>query len=210
MLDKIKDKQVAVISAPNFQSAKIRLTGMAPYVMNRMSSENRQKIIEKQQSGARSKKGEKRAPKDFDKIYRGTMHVSQDGWNGIPASSIRAAMVAACSIVGFHMTMAKKCLFVEADGFDQEDGQPLIKIVGKPIRRDMAVKLADGSTDIIPRAFFDKWHADVTITWDADIFSASDVLNVLARAGKQIGIGAGRPFSKNSCGMGWGIWRIES
>ena len=63
-------------------------------------------------------------------------------------------MVSACRTVGFAMTRAKLCLFVEHDGYDKEDGQPLIKLVGKPIRKDMPVKLADGSTDIIARPFF--------------------------------------------------------
>ena len=41
--------------------------------MNRMSSANREKMIAKQMSGERSKKGQKRDPKDFDAVYRGAM-----------------------------------------------------------------------------------------------------------------------------------------
>jgi len=33
--------------------------------------------------------------------------------------------------------------------------------------------------------------------------------NLLARAGLQVGIGEGRPDSKNSAGMGWGLFQIE-
>lgn len=215
MLDKTKTTETkssahVLISAPNFQTAKIKIVGTAPYVMNKMSSENRRKMIEKQEAGHQSKKGQKRAPKDFDAVYKGAMHTSESGWHGIPASSLRAAMISACSIVGFHMTKGKKCVFVEADGLDSDDGQPLVKIVGKPRRRDMAVKLADGSTDIIARPFFDEWSATVTVTWDGDMFSATDVVNLLSRAGRQVGIGAGRPDSKQSTGMGWGTFRVEN
>jgi hypothetical protein len=214
MLDKTAPKTTpatqVVISPPNFQSAKIRIVGTAPYVMNKMSSANRLAMMAKQESGEQSKKGQKRKPKDFDAVYKGAMHISQEGWHGIPASSFRAAMISACRVSGFQMTKAKLCIFVEADGIDEDDGQPLIKIHGKPKRRDMAVKLADGSTDIIARPFFDQWHADVTFTWDADMFSASDVINLLARAGRQVGIGSGRPDSKTSTGMGWGVFRVES
>lgn len=215
MLDKTKAKTESpatsiTIAPPNFQSAKIRIVGDAPYVMNKMSSANRRKMMEKQESGERSKKGQKREPKDFNAVYEGAMHISTKGWHGIPASSLRSAMISACRISGFHMTKAKLCIFVEADGIDADDGQPLIKIIGNPTRKDMAVKLADGSTDIIARPFFFDWSADVTVTWDGDIFSASDVVNLLSRAGRQCGIGAGRPDSKSSTGMGWGVFHVES
>jgi hypothetical protein len=199
-----------VISPPNFTSAKVKIAGTAPYVSNKFSSENRKAIIEKQEAGSRSRKGRGvLAPKDFDQVYRSAMHVSTDGWLGIPASSIRAAMVEACSIVGFHMTKGKKALFVEADGIDADDGTPLIEIIGEPTRRDVPVKLADGSTTMLARPFFDEWSAEVVITWDADMFGSSDIVNLLARAGRQVGIGAGRPASKNSVGCGWGTFKVE-
>lgn len=198
-----------VISEPNFQSAIVRIKGASAYVMNKMSSANRLAMMTKQESGERSKKGAKRAPKDFDAVYKGAMHVSTEGWLGIPASSLRSAMISACRVVGFQMTKAKLCVFVESDGTDADDGQPLIKIIGKPVRKDMAVKLADGSTDIIARPFFLDWAADVRLTWDADMFSESDVFNLLARVGLQVGIGAGRHDSKSSTGMGWGCFKVE-
>lgn len=197
-----------IITAPNFQDATVKIIGVSPYVMNKMSSENRRKMMEKQESGERSRKGEKRKPKDFDAVYRGAMHISEDGWYGIPGSAFRAALISACRVSGFQMSRAKLSVFVEHDGIDRDDGTPLVKIIGTPVRRDMAVKLANGSTDIIARPFFPEWSADVHLSWDGDQFSASDVLNLLARVGKQVGIGAGRNDSKNSTGMGWGSFRV--
>lgn len=208
MLDK-SNAETVVIPPPNFKETVVEIVGSAPYCMNKMSSANRQKIIEKQQKGDQSKKGQKRLPKDFDKIYKGTMHVSTDGWHGIPAAAFRNGLVSACRVVGFQMTRAKLSVFCIGDGIDEEDGQPLVKLTGKPTRRDMAVKLADGSTDIIPRAFFDKWSAKVHLRWDADQFSTADVMHLLERMGVQVGVGAGRPDSKNSCGMGWGTFTIK-
>lgn len=216
MLDKTKgksgdEKQILVITPPNFQTAKVRLIGVSPLVMNKMSSANRQKMMAKQESGSRSNKGTKREPKDFDAVYKGAMHISEEGWYGIPASALRAGMISACRLVGFRMTVAKLSVFVEADGFDVDDSQPLVKLTkGKPVRRDLAVKLADGSTDILSRPFFMPWAAEPTLKWDGDQFSAQDVVNLLARVGQQVGVGAGRPDSKNSTGMGWGTFSIET
>jgi hypothetical protein len=202
-------KKSVVISAPKFQDALIHIVGTAPYCMNKMSSDNRKKIMDKQMQGGRSKKGGMRDPKDFDKIYKGTIHVMEDGSYGIPAAGFRQGMISACRTVGFQMTRAKQCVFVVHDGVDKDDGMPLVRINGTPKRRDMAVKLADGSTDILPRAFFDSWTADVHLRWDADQFSDEDVMNLLMRMGVQVGIGAGRPDSRNSAGMGWGTFAIQ-
>ena len=206
----LKPEQIT-ITPPNFQSAQVRIVGRSPLVMNKMSSINRQKMMKKQESGSRSTKGTIRQPKDFDAVYRGAMHVSTEGWYGIPASALRAGMISACRLVGFKMTIAKMTLFVKADGYDAEDGQPLIRLtVGKPVRRDMPVKLADGSTDILARPFFEKWAAEPVLEWDADQFSAAEVVNLLSRVGLQVGVGAGRADSKNSTGMGWGSFIVET
>jgi hypothetical protein len=203
-------RQSVTIAPPNFKEATFRIIGTAPYCMNKMSSENRKKMMDKQMEGSRSKKGTLRTPKDFDAIYRGSMHISTQGWHGIPAAGIRAALISACRVVGFAMTRAKLSLFVIHDGLDQEDGQPLVRIKGKPVRRDHTVKLADGSSDIIARAFFDDWEVSLHLEWDGDQFSATDVANLLARVGKQVGLGAGRHDSKSSSGMGWGTFRVAS
>jgi hypothetical protein len=213
MLDKTKrsdEPTILTISPPNFQSAKVKIIGLAPLVMNKMSSENRRKMMDAQMKGSQTKKGTKRDPKDFDAVYKGAMHIAEKGWHGFPASALRTAMVDACRLVGFKMTIAKLSVFIEADGFDADDGQPLVKLIGKPVRKDMAVKLANGSTDILSRPFFFPWEAEPTLRWDADQFSAADVINLLARVGGQVGIGAGRPNSKNSTGMGWGIFSVQS
>jgi hypothetical protein len=213
MLDKTKPNETTLltISAPNFQSAKVRIVGVTPLVMNKMSSANRQKMMDAMMAGSQTRKGKKREPKDFDAVYKGAMHISEEGWHGIPASALRAAMVDACRLVGFKMTIAKLSVFVEADGIDADDGQPLVRLtVGEPVRKDMAVKLANGSTDILARPFFNPWAAEPTLTWDGDQFSSLDVINLLSRVGMQVGIGAGRPNSKSSTGMGWGTFKVES
>lgn len=211
MLDRTKKSDgptVLAITAPNFQSAKVKLIGVSPLVM---SSANRQKMMDDMAKGSQTKKGTKRPPKDFDSVFRGAMHISEEGWHGLPASALRTAMVDSCRLVGFKMTIAKLSVFVEAEGYDADDGTPLVRLTkGEPVRRDLAVKLANGSTDILARPFYFPWEAEPTLTWDADQFSAIDTINLLARVGLQVGIGAGRPNSKNSTGMGWGTFRVES
>lgn len=199
--------EVAVISRPNFQSAVFHIKGTA-LVMNKFSSTNRHAMMEKQQQGSQSRKGKQRKAKDFNAVYEGAMHKMADGRYGFAAPGLRNALISACRLVGFKMTIAKLSIFVEADGLDEDDGTPLVAIAGAPVRKDMAVRLADGSTDIIARPFFEEWSADVRLKWDADQFSSQDVANLLMRAGTQVGIGAGRHDSKSSTGMGWGTFEV--
>src|SRR6185295_18232840 len=111
--------------------------------------------------------------------------------------------------VGFKMTLAKLSLFIEADGLDIKDGTPLVRLVGEPEQSIMAVRNASGVADLRCRPLWREWSAVVRIRFDEDQFSATDVVNLLNRVGQQVGIGEGRPDSRESCGLGYGLFRLE-
>lgn len=206
----ISQKRDVVIQAPKFEIATVRIRGTAPYVQHAFSQKAIETMVERQALGSQANKGRKRDPKDFKSAYEGAMHKSRQGWCGIPAPAFRNAMISACRTVGFKMTLAKLSLFVEADGFDAKDGSPLVKITkGSPHEHFASARNDNGSTDIRCRPMWDEgWEANVRIRWDAEQFSASDVMNLLSRVGMQVGIGEGRPDSRNSCGLGWGLFEI--
>jgi len=204
-----KEERTIVIEAPKFEIAAIRIRGLAPYVQHKFSAKARAQMIEKQRAGDQAKKGRKRAPKNFEQTYKDAMHVSREGWHGIPAPAFRNACISACRIVGFKMTHAKLSVFIEADGFDADDGTPLVKInKGKPRVHESSVRNESGVADIRWRPMWEEWEAIVRVRYDADQFSATDVYNLIARAGMQVGVGEGRPDSSNSNGQGWGMFEV--
>lgn len=202
------DKTVT-ISAPNFQTAVFTIVGTAPYVQNKFSEKARQKMRAAQEAGEKRKKGAAREAKDFQECYEGALHVSTDGWYGIPAPGFRAAMISACRACGFQMTRAKLSVFVEADGHDATDGTPLVKITkGEPRPVEHLVR-QNMTTDIRVRPMWSPgWQAVVRVRFDADQFALDDVANLLLRAGVQVGVGEGRPDSRASAGMGWGTFAL--
>jgi hypothetical protein len=204
-----KDDDV-VIKAPNLQTAKVLIRGTSPIVTNAFPQKARNAIMETQMAGSQSRKGKKRDPKNFDEVYEGACHYSRQGWLGFSASAIRAASISACRLVGFKMTLAKLSIFVVADGFDRVDGTPLVKITkGKPIKHYMHARPELGGIDIRVRPQWEEgWEAVLTMRWDADQFSANDVINLLMRVGQQIGVGEGRYDSKKSAGLGWGCFEV--
>lgn len=204
--------QHLVIPAPNFQTAIFTIVGDAPYVQNKFSSKAMAMMKEAQQAGSAGRNKRKREGKDFDEAYRGAMHLASEGWHGIPAPSFRNAMISACRTVGFKMTLAKLSLFILPDGFDGSDGTPLVKITeGEPREHEGLVRLATGVADIRIRPMWSPgWKADVRVRFDGDQFTATDVAHLMQRVGMQVGVGEGRPDSKNSAGMGWGTFVLTS
>ena len=198
------------ITPPRMATATVKIVGTAPYLQNKFSSENRDKMLETQKAGSAAKRTRKaKAPKDFEKVYRGSMHIAQDGWHGIPCTALRNAMIDACRLTEMDMVRAKMCIFIIAQGLDVENLEPLIKIDGKPRMLIDRVKIGIASTDLAARAVFEKWSSTFEIQWDDDVFKAQDVVNLLARAGWQVGIGAGRPLSKTSGGTGKGTFKVD-
>jgi len=201
------------IKPPKIGHATFKIEGTAPYVCNKFSEEMKRAMRDKQVAGGVSQsKHKKRDPKDFAKRAKDSMHVSSKGWPGFPASSVRAALISACRLVNFKMTLAKLSVSVEADGFSKDDGTPLIKFTkGKPHHVEHYVRLANDAPDICARMMFDAgWQAQLKIAFDEDQFTLTDIANLLSRVGLQVGIGAGRPDSTNSAGMGWGTFRIKN
>ena len=200
--------QTAVqIKPANIQQAVFKIKGTAPYVQARFSAKAMQAMKEKMLAGSTAKGKKVREARNFDEDFEQAKHVSEQGWVGIPASSFRQAIISACRLVGFRMTLAKLSVFVAADGFDRVDGIPLIKLqAGEPERTEMAVRNATGVADIRVRPMWREWAADVTVSYDADQFTLQDVTNLMQRVGMQVGIGEGRPDSRDSAGLGWGTF----
>jgi len=205
-------KRDVLISAPRFQEARFTARGTAPYVSNNFGAEARAQMKAVQEAGdaEKKKRTKNRKPKDFQKGFRESLHESTEGWYGIPAAAFRKAMISACRVAGFVMTKAKLTVFVEADGFDKVDGAPLVKFSkGKPHYVEHYVRNDNGGADIRPRGMWDAgWEAVVRVRYDADQFSLVDVANLMMRVGMQVGIGAGRPDSTSSAGMGWGLFEV--
>jgi len=205
-----KDEGIAVVHPANIVRAIVRINGTAPFVQHRFWK--KAEMMEGMATAKADKKTKnQRQIRDYDAEFLAAQHRSTDGWPGIPCPAFRSAMIGACRTVGLVMTTSKMAVFVIADGFDVEDGTPLVRIIGgEPERLDAAVRNANGSVDIRVRPMWRAWSADVTIEFDADMISPESVINLLDRAGRQVGVGEGRPFSKNSVGQGWGTFAVDT
>ena len=205
------NRESVSIPAPRFDIVAIQIKGTAPLVLNRFSQKAAEKIRADQAAGSTGKSKKTRAPKDFDALYEGAMYKAEEGWHGFHAASIRNAMISACRTVDFKMTLAKLSVFVEADGFDALDSTPLVRIrSGRPEQYFAHARNANGNFDQRIRPMWKTWSAILRIRFDADRFTRADVVNLISRVGQQVGIGEGRPDSKNSAGLGFGLFEITN
>ena len=208
---KAAQSETVMITPPNFKEATIRIIGTAPLVLNRFST--RAEVEEGMEGGDKAKKARKgqRPAKDFSAEFEGARHKSADGWDGINASGFRNALIRAGQTVGVEMTRGKMAVFIVADGIDAADGVPLVKIdSAAPEEFRAAVRNKNGSMDIRARPMWRKWACDLKVRYDADLISSESIINLVARAGEQVGVGAGRPFSSMSSGQGWGTFRVDA
>ena len=197
------------IPAPNFRIAELTIRGTAPFVMHKFSQKAREQIIATQKAGSQARGKKAREPKDFDAVFEGAKHLTPEGWIGIPAGAFRNAMISACRTVGYKMTHAKLAAFVLADGYDVDDQTPLVRIYGEPHKHVTYARNDNGSVDIRVRPMWNEWHVALRVRYDSDMFSSRDIINLMMRVGAQVGIGEGRPDSKDSAGMGWGLFTID-
>lgn len=199
------------IPKPDIQTITVPIRGVSPYMQARFSAKTMQAMKAKMEAGSTARSKRTKEARNFEQDFREAMHISTYGWHGIPAAAFRNACIDVCRMVGFKMTHAKMSIFVNAHGFDKIDGTPLVRLIAdEPEMTEMAVRNATGVVDIRVRPMWREWAAEVPLSFDRGQFTDEDVINLLARAGLQVGIGEGRPYSKGSNGLGYGLFEIKT
>ena len=202
----LSTQENCVISPPKFATTDFYVEGIAPLVIERFSK--KAELMAKMAEGKSAGNRKVRDARDYEKEAEAARYRSGDGWEGMNAAAFRCAMISACRLVGFKMTLAKLSTFIEADGYDEQDGIPLVRVYGESKTYTAHTRNATGVIDIRSRPMYREWACKLRIRYDMDQFKTVDVLNLVSRCGLQVGIGAGRPDSKSSAGCGFGLFQV--
>lgn len=171
----------------NFAVAIFEIVGTAPYVSNAFRYD------------------EATCRKRDDDGFRASMYENPEGWYGISTTAFKAAMVHACEHFDIKKTLAKQFFFVMHDGLDDAGFVQLVRFThGKPERFETVC----GKIHVVRGRWAPGWRAVLRVKYDADQLTLSTIRRILARAGTSVGVGAGRPQSPMSVGMGWGTFEI--
>ena len=80
--------------------------------------------------------------------------------------------------------MARQCFHIVGE---------FVEIIGQPSMREDMVRVGMGTADIRHRAEFETWNAVLTVQFNANVLSASQVVSLIEAGGFGVGIGDWRP-----------------
>lgn len=197
---------------------KVPIQGISPLVVHSWDEKAKRMMRDKQLKRATAAKDAKDPYTDFV----ASKYTSDEGWEGVPSVSFKAAMVDACRAVsGLAMTVAKRMFFVIPDGKRTTvieelifEGSPVVqtmdltRIKGKPMMREDMVRLETGVADLRYRAAYMEWEAVVTVEVNTNKISVVQAVNLLENAGYSEGICEWRPGSPKSNTGTWGRFEV--
>lgn len=213
---KAREQEKIKIQPPNFMALNVKLHGTAPLVIHRFDEKARAALrptmkVRADERKARLNRTDETNVKEAEDIFNRARYRSAEGWDGISAGAFRNAFVDACRLTGLQMTRARMAFFIHHDGLDARDSTPLLRIYGSPEMYESVGRTSGMNQGPVLqfRPMYNPWSVDLRMQFDADLLDQDSVMNLIFRAGLQIGVGEGRPFSKKSNGLGFGLFAPE-
>lgn len=180
---------------------KLRVVGISPLVTKPLSEKTRESIAKKQEGIIQPKKGARKPEEE----YEASRYVDSEGRDCFPARNFKKALVSAYDgTEGITRMSVTKYVYVLGDLL--------------PLKYKRRVKRMDwgrnnqrgipGTGPAVPiyRMEYQDWSVDLTIEYDANQFSADEIVGLLRLAGRYGGIGEMRP---QKTGLDFGRFDIE-
>lgn len=188
----------ATLSLPalNVQSLILTLVGDSVLVIHRFGEKARKEIADNQSDQAHMPKEARNPQAEYEECF----YRFADGRYGFPSVGIKAAAVTACGQVA-------KVTKTDARATFHIDGE-LVEVHGEPVMQTDTVRIGGMSktTTLRYRPAFHEWWAQFTLKYNADVMSASQVVNLFNVAGFGVGIGEWRPARGGS----WGRFHVAN
>ena len=184
------------IAAPKIRELHLGITGKSGLICHHFSEKSRRQIQETQSKAA---KGPKTA-RDPEAEYEGAFYKLEGGGYGFPCAGFKKSAIRAAKMLdGVNMTDARQMFFVEADDRDTT-GVDCVRIHGTPEMRTDVVRLPGRVADLRYRPEIRDWSCVLRISYDEQMISDEQIVNLFWRAGYQVGIGDWRPEKNGDFG----------
>jgi hypothetical protein len=184
----VKVPQKIVIPPLDIRYLELTLIGTSPLICHAWSHKAKQMMLMKQMKAPKQAKEAKNPEQDFLE----SLYPHPEGGHGFPSVAFKSAAVDACS----HVDGVTK---VEARGAFHVEGE-LVKVDGKPSPREDMVRIAMGTADIRYRGEFKEWSCTLRLSYNANVLSPEQIVNLFNVAGYAIGVGEWRPARDGSFG----------
>lgn len=198
---------IMTIPGIRVETMQTLIIGTAILVVHNFNAKMRGKMEDKQAGRA----GGAREAKIAEDLFQGARYRLPDGSDGIPAGGIKACIVSgARGEVSATMTSSKGAISVLPD----DAVTNLVRILAtedQPTMRGPDVcRNATGVADIRYRPQYMPWGMLLRIEYLPSLISASQLLQMIAHAGRAEGLCEWRPGSPKSKSGQWGVFRLAN
>lgn len=191
----------------NLQTLRVKVIGTSPLIIHKFAEKTKKEILDKQM-GNKTKAKPKRNPiKDFmESLYwlteEPTEHTEEafekalkEGARfGFPATGFKQSAVSA----GYRAKITKDRVSVMGAFYIEGE---FVEIKGTPQIREDMVRLQKSSADLRYRGEFKEWEAEMTVKYNADVLSATELVNLFNYGGFACGVGEWRVEKEGQYGM---------
>lgn len=203
----VRESKTGILTIPGVRVETVTtlVVGTAPLVTHRFDEKMRRQMEDKQSGKA---KGAREA-KVAEDVFNGARYRLPDGTDGIPAGGIKACIVSgARGEVSATMTASKGGISVLPD----DAATNLVRILtpGEPTMRTDVCRNQTGVADIRYRPQYWPWALLLRIEYLPSLLSASQLLQMIAHAGRAEGLCEWRPGSPKSKSGQWGVFRLAA
>ncbi len=172
----------------------VPIVGDSPLICHAWSEKARKQMADKQQKRATAGREAKDPWADFcgslywlsERPEKPTEADVESAKFGFPSVAFKAAAVTACTSIGTVTKVAARQAF-------HIDGE-FVEIIGPPpsMREDVA-RVGMGTADLRYRGEFSPWQAVLPVSFNANVLSAEQIVNLFGTAGFAVGVGDWRP-----------------
>ena len=214
-----KKSDVVEIRPLDIRKISITLVGDTPIIMHKWSEKAKREMLEAQQGKSKGKKKEAKNPVadfirsmywlegepdieglDEEECEQAYIKAIENGARfGFPVCAFKKAAISAAYRNGWSKD---KVSLQGAFFMESEDGF-CVEIKGDaPVMREDMVKIGMGTADIRYRGEISNWHADMTLTYNANgQYSLDNILSMLNAGGYTCGVGEWRTEKGGQNGM---------
>lgn len=215
-----KKTEVLEIKPIEIQKVHVRLMGDTPLIMHAWSEKAKRMMLEAQMGKAKGKKKEAKSPADDfirsmywldgmpeyadsaseeEKMQAFETAIDGGARFGFPVTAFKQAAISAA----YRMGWAKDKVSLRGAFFIDGDENGMIEIHSDaPTMREDMVRVGMGTADIRYRGQFDNWHADITVSYNANgNYSLETIVNIINAGGYICGVGEWRPEKDGQFGM---------
>jgi hypothetical protein len=222
VVEKVSESVRIDIKPMSKKKTSLRIIGITPLLVHKFSDKSKIQILEKQTGKTKVKEWRSPARDFVESLYwlnvepefnfseyahleheereiaikkEFQSHLNKGAEFGFPTSGLKKAMASG----GYRAKVTKDKVSIFGAFFIEGE---FLKINGSPpeIRED-AVRLSSGVSDLRYRSLFKEWWTDITIEYNSDVITATQLANLINIAGFSVGIGENRPEKGGQLGM---------